>query len=270
LASVSRSGAAPTDRRAEERLAWFGRAARVVGTNLLVLLALLIPIELVFGDWFSSRGDISMPNIFPNEISVKPNPLYPTRGPITYRRNAYGFRGPDEDPARYDVVVLGGSTTNERLLAEDDTWTARMEALLRRRGCPLSIANSGVDGYTTVAHIASFEQWFNRIPGFKPKFVLAYVGINDALLDPGEAPRMVVIGRRKTLIDRFNEYVAAKSAVHRLYAQLHGWWRAREAGLLHGEELIQGPEIWIPVSLPAGFDAELAGLSDPIEIVSSA
>jgi lysophospholipase L1-like esterase len=238
------------------------RIAKVIAINLLICAALLLPIELVFGDWFSGRGDISMLNINPNSVSLKASPLYPSGRPITYRRNAYGFRGPEEDPARYDMVVLGGSTTNERLLDEDDTWTVRLQALLRRRGCPLSIANSGVDGYTTVAHIASFEQWFNRIPGFKPRFVLAYIGVNDAQLEATSA-RMVVIGRRKSWIERINEYVAAKSAVHRLYAQLHGWWRAREAGLLHGEVLIHGDEAWVPATLPPGYDAELEAIAAP-------
>jgi hypothetical protein len=47
---------------------------------------------------------------------------------------------------------------------------------------------------------------------------------------------------------------------------LHGWWRAREAGLLHGEEPVQGDEVWLPVSLPPDFDVELAKILAPYRL----
>jgi lysophospholipase L1-like esterase len=220
------------------------RTARIIGINLAVLLALLIPIELVFGEWFSSENAITMLNVGPNTLTIKPSFLYPPGTTITYRRNAYGFRGPAQDPSHTDVLAIGGSTTNERFVDEKDTWVVRLEALMRQRNCPLSIANTGIDGYSTVAHIASFDTWFNHVPGLKPRFVLAYIGINDAGIEPGvvfQADSMRYAGWSR----RLAHYLAANSAIHRLYAQLHGWWRAREAGLLHGEASMHGPVVWV-------------------------
>jgi hypothetical protein len=238
-------------------VALLARAARLAAVNLLVLLVLLIPLELVFGDWFSPSGAITLLNVAPNTLTIKPSPLYPAGTTITYHRDRYGLRGPGEDPAHIDILAIGGSTTNERLLAEDDTWTARLAALLRQHDCPLSIANAGVDGYTTQGHIASFNGWFDRIPGLKPRFVLAYVGLNDIALDPN-APTLLNSKQDNSTPRRFVRYVAANSAVHRLYSQLRGWWHARQAGLLHGEVPIPPDAVWVPVSLPDGFAADAA------------
>jgi hypothetical protein len=87
---------------------------------------------------------------------------------ITSSRNKYGFRGGPADPGAIDALVLGGSTTAERFVDDKDIWTAQLAARLREGGCPVEIANAGVDGYTTVGHIASFYGWFDRVPGLKP------------------------------------------------------------------------------------------------------
>lgn len=234
------------------------RAGKVIGINLLVLLALLIPIELIFGNWFSAPGAIGLRYGTPNLVRVFPSPFYPDRPTIVFRRDANGFRGPGVDPARVDIVAIGGSTTNELLVAEEDTWTAKAQTLLRQRDCPVTIANSGIDGYTTQGHIASFDGWFDRIPGLKPRFVLAYIGLNDVALDTN-APSLRRDDERRDytgLLTRLSAYVAASSAVHHLYSQLRGWWHARQAGLAHGTIAGQQEVTWQPAKplSPAQLD----------------
>jgi lysophospholipase L1-like esterase len=246
------------------------RAAKIVGINLLVLFALLVPIELVFGSWFSPSGAISLSfGAAPNMLRVFSSPVYPDRPTIVYRRDANGFRGPGVDPARIDIVAIGGSTTNELWLVEEDTWTVKLQTFLQQRGCPETIANSGIDGYTTQGHIASFDGWFDRIPGLKPRFVLAYIGINDVALD-ANAPRLRLIkGSDTGPLARFSAYVAANSAVYRLYSQLRGWWHARQAGLAHGMAVVRQDAVWRPAPLSASqFDyiqAEASGYRGRLE-----
>jgi len=248
------------------------RAAKIVGINLLVLVALLVPIELIFGNWFSATGSISLSYGYPNLLRVFSSPLYPDRPTIVYRRDANGFRGPGVDPAKIDIVAIGGSTTDEVLVAEEDTWTARLQTLLRQRGCPETIANSGIDGYTTQGHIASFDGWLDRIPGLKPRFILAYIGLNDTGLDAA-APTLRTSNhwaRRETNPwARFSAYVAANSAVQHLYSQLRGWWHARRAGLGHGLVAVRPDVPWEPAPLsPSQLEyirAEVSGYRGRLE-----
>jgi lysophospholipase L1-like esterase len=230
------------------------RVLKVIGVNLLICLALLLPVELIFGDWLTGEADLSLLNVRPNTIDVEPSPLYPPGRTITYTRDRYGFRGGAGDASRIDVLAVGGSTTNERYVDNADTWVARLQRLLGERDCSVTIANAGVDGYSTIGHIASFGQWFNRIPGLKPRAVLVYAGINDALLDPSALP---ADDRRKypTWWRRTEHYVAAHSAVRRLYVTLRGWWRARQGHVLHGEVRVATDSAWEPASLPADFTA---------------
>jgi lysophospholipase L1-like esterase len=249
---------------------FIARAAKIIVINLLVLVALLVPAELIFGSWFSPAGAISLSfGAAPNMLRVFSSPLYPDRPTIIYRRNANGFRGPDVDPAHIDIVTIGGSTTNELWLAEEDTWTAKLQTFLRQRGCPETIANSGIDGYTTQGHIASFDGWFDRIPGLKPRFVLAYIGINDVALDANAPRQRLIKGSDTGPLDRLSAYVAANSAVYRLYSQLRGWWHARRAGLAHGMSVVRQDAVWQAAPLSASqldhVRAEAAGYRGRLE-----
>jgi lysophospholipase L1-like esterase len=234
-------------------------SAKILGVNFLVAMVLLVPIELTFGNWFAGRDAIDLLNVRPNTYDIEPSPLYAPGTLITYQRDAYGFRGGAINPADISVVAIGGSTTNERLLDDRDTWTARLQRLLTERGCSRTVANAGIDGYSTVAHIASFDGWFDRVRGLKPAFVLAYVGINDAGVEPS-AVTPADSQRYTSALRRFSHYVAANSALRRLYVSLRGWWRARQAHVLHGEvPLLRQTIEWQPAGLPADFDAEIAG-----------
>src|ERR1700752_4704307 len=92
------------------------RGARIVGINLLILLVLLIPVELWFGRWLDGPGAVSMLEANPGRVEHRSSPLYPSGTRITNSRNQYGFRGGPTDPARIDVLAIGGSTTAERYI----------------------------------------------------------------------------------------------------------------------------------------------------------
>ena len=245
----TRRGAGPT-RRA---LSVLRRGARIAGVNLLILVVLLIPLELWFGRWLDGPGAVSMLDANPGRIEVRSSPLYPAGTTITNSRDRYGFRGGAGDPGKIDVLVLGGSTTAERYIDDKDTWTAQLQRLLRQSDCPVTIANAGVDGYSTVGHIASFAGWFDRVPGLKPRFMLAYLGINDAAVNPQAAWYEDSV-RYKSRWRQIEHYVAARSALHRLYGSLRGWWQARRNQLVHDEVPITPGSVWEPASLPPDFE----------------
>jgi len=245
---VSR-GLRPT-RRA---LGFLRQAAKIAGVNLLVFVVLLIPVELWFGRWFAGPGAVSMFDATPGRVEVRSSPLYPAGNAITNSRDRYGFRGGSADPARIDVLVLGGSTTAERYIDDKDIWTAQLEGLLRQSDCPITIANAGVDGYSTVGHIASFAGWFDRVPGLRPRFMLVYLGINDAAVNPRAAWYEDSV-RYKSRWRQFEHYVAARSALRRLYVSLRGYWQARRNQLVHDEVPITPGSVWQAASLPPDFE----------------
>jgi lysophospholipase L1-like esterase len=231
--------------------------SKIISLNILFFLLLLVSIELAFGGWLSRESTITTLNVRPNTIDIELSPLYPPGVMITYSRDRYGFRGGSGDAKSIQILALGGSTTNERYVDDADTWTARLQRLLAERHCPLTIANAGVDGYSTIGNIASFAQWFDHIPDLKPRFVLVYVGLNDAALDPRSA-NFARAQKYESRWRTFSHYVAANSALRRLYVSLRGWWVARRAHVVHGEVPITPASIWEPASLPLEFAAGAA------------
>jgi len=253
---VSPLGAKPPQ-GASRALSLLVRVLKIIAVNLLLLILLLIPVELWFGHWLDGPGAISMLDANPGRVETRSSPLYPPGITITSSHNQYGFRGGPGDPAKIDALVLGGSTTAERFVDDKDIWTEQLEARLRESGCPVEIANAGVDGHTTVGHIASFHGWFDRVPGLKPKFMLVYLGINDAAVDP-KAGWYEDSVRYKSRWRQIEHYVASRSALHRLHVTLRGWWQARKNQLIHDEVRITPSTSWEPASLPSDLDAELA------------
>ncbi|HET7816960.1 MAG TPA: GDSL-type esterase/lipase family protein [Sphingomicrobium sp.] len=104
-----------------------------------------------------------------------------TRPTVRYVRDRYGLRDDCESPAEIDILTIGGSTTDQRFLAQDETFQAVMEASLERlMGTSLCVSNAGVDGHSTHGHLRAFRDWFPLIPGLRPKLFVFSIGINDA------------------------------------------------------------------------------------------
>ena len=148
-------------------------------------LAGLLLLELTFGSWI--REDPWKPttqfNIIRNrQTTYAVDGLYKTAVPrVVYTRDKYGLRSSCADPKEVDILTVGGSTTDQRYIADGQTYQDVLQSHLQRRlQRPVCISNAGVDGHSTLGHISSFQVWFPLIPDLKPQFVLLYVGINDA------------------------------------------------------------------------------------------
>src|SRR5712691_1323549 len=96
------------------------RISKVLLINVVSCFILLVPIELLFGDWLTADSDIDIFNVRPNTIYVERSPLYPAGRTITYSRDKYGFRGGAGDASHIDVLAIGGSTTNDRYVDDAD------------------------------------------------------------------------------------------------------------------------------------------------------
>ena len=113
---------------------------------------------------------------------VTPFDFYKDDNKVLYSRDRFGFRGRYKDIDKIDIIVVGGSTTDERFIKLEDTWTEKLEKNFLKDNKIIDVVNAGLDGQSTYGHIWNFENWFNKLENFKPKYILFYIGINDSLL----------------------------------------------------------------------------------------
>lgn len=234
------------------------KIARIVAVNLALLAFLLLAAEALFGAWFSSDPLDRLALARDQSVTISAGSLYPGGRDFVYRRDRWGFRGAGSDPAGYRVLSLGGSTTNQLYLEEEATWQAVAERALAERGKAVRIANAGIDGQSTIGHLANTQRWFPHVPGLKPAIVLAYVGLNDVLVGGGSIDQL----RHSSWTKKVRE----QSAVFRLWRTVQGIWSVRRAKLNH-ERVDFAGAVWtdeasptLPATFPDDYQARLVDL----------
>lgn len=215
---------------------------RLIGWNCVVFAGLALIIELTFGYWF--WGDpLHGLNIF-RDVTWKydANHLYRRAEPVIYRRDKWGFRGHYGEVSDIDVLVLGGSTTDQRFISEGETWPDVLSQCLGARGLPAGVANAGVTGQSARGFVANMDLWLSRIPNLKPKHVLVFLGINEIW---GDREQFAYRNDPRT----FNEHASTSSAwaiylqrakmmsaFYRLFRTVNGMWTAYRAGIAYSTD----------------------------------
>lgn len=146
---------------------------------LLTIMELSLRVILDDGGW----GKVENINVLRNfNYKYKLNELYPSNNEfVSYERNQFGLRDDCKDPSDIDILTIGGSTTDQRYVANESTWQFVLGRLLtQEKGRKICVSNAGVDGHSTYGHIEAFKNWFPLIPRLHPKYVMLYIGINDA------------------------------------------------------------------------------------------
>ncbi|MBF0356661.1 MAG: hypothetical protein HQL43_15630 [Alphaproteobacteria bacterium] len=200
---------------------------KLITINLGLLLAGALGVELIFGEWF--EDGLASLNVQRNyEIRYSAKGLYEGAGEIVYKRDPWGFRGDyGNDPAKIDLLTIGGSTANQIYLPDEQTWQAVLARELATQGKPLNIASAAIDGQSSIGHLAAFERWFPKVPGLKPKWVLAYVGLNDILVkDEQNADRL-------SHFPSLQHHIRRKSAIYRLIQTVKGVMAANQGRMVH-------------------------------------
>lgn len=128
-------------------------------------------------------GKVKNINVLRNfNYNYKLNGLYPSSNEyVKYERNEFGLRDNCKDPSNISILTIGGSTTDQRYVPNESTWQYVLERYLtKEKDRKICVSNAGIDGHSTYGHIEAFKNWFPLIPGLQPKYVMLYVGINDA------------------------------------------------------------------------------------------
>ena len=166
------------------------RYLKLVLINLGFACFGILFLEVVFGKWLRVKPYV--PNILPEQgISHDLKQLHKEWGVTTRIPDENGSTlftqstGPEGLRGECTLLVLGGSTAEERVLNKEQTWTYQLFEELNRQPavnevCPdgLSVDNAAVNGHSIIANYFDVKHWISR---FRREYSIAiiYQGIND-------------------------------------------------------------------------------------------
>ena len=165
---------------------------KIIFINFFVFICFLFLIEIFFGYWFDKDNlgpYMREHRMKKNSISVK---FKDTNYNFIYKRNYYGFRGEEKKIEDIKIVLIGGSTTDERYKPYEYTITGLLNEYLKKTN--KEIINAGIEGQSTRGHIYNFEKWFPKLKGFNPDYFIFYIGMNDTLKDPNDDNEKTIVG----------------------------------------------------------------------------
>jgi hypothetical protein len=188
--------------------------------NVALIGFLVIALELAFGDWFVSY--LPPYGATFDRTHTYEQRLYEPHGLVTYVRDRYGLRGADDPIDTIELVTVGGSTTDQRMITEGSTWQDVIRKLTGIR-----IANAGLVGLSSSGHVVVVRDWLHRIEKLHPRFYLHYVGVNDAVhvrylgeSDPVTKVRNLKRLQRQTQPPSLGRLIRARSVLVRSYLRL--------------------------------------------------
>lgn len=213
---------------------------RTITYNLLIFIICLSIIEISFGSWIKDNnfGNISIPkNIFK---IINEYPYSEDRNGV-YSRDKYGFRSNKYELSEIDILIFGGSTTEERYVDDNDIWTKVFEKNVSNSK-KIQTINAGIGGQTSNGNVFLFKKWIATFDELKPKYVIFYIGINDSLLldqylfaDKKKFLNGRVINgfNRDTLVSKnlivnADNYIKNNSALYYLFTFIKGNYRSHK------------------------------------------
>ena len=130
---------------------------KLVSINITFFFLLVIIFELLFGYWFAKYNF----GPYMREHRLKKIPYQMTYNGkeynYTYIRNSFAFRGGEIDPKKIEIIMVGGSTTDERYKPENLSIVGKLNSKLIDSGSMRQIVNAGVEGQSTFGHIHNFK-----------------------------------------------------------------------------------------------------------------
>lgn len=155
------------------------RVFKIFFINLLTFFSLIIFLELILGNKLYKK--LNCEYLLCSANLTYNNNLYDGKKNIIYMKDKYGFRGLRKKIDEIDILVVGGSTTDERYLEVEETWTEKLEKKINNnfKNFNFDVVNAGIDGQSTKGHIWNFKNWFSKIKDFKTKYIFFYIGINE-------------------------------------------------------------------------------------------
>ena len=156
---------------------------KVISINFLSAVMIILIFEFIWGGWFFAENKKYCTYILCSFDVVFESP---STGKTKYSKDKFGLRGRKNINNDIDILIIGGSTADQKYVDDNATWDFFLERKFRESGKDIDIVNAAIDGQSSVGHIWNFQEWFVNIPNFSPRYILFYIGINDI------APRDIV------------------------------------------------------------------------------
>ena len=200
------------------------RVISILFVNSALIGLGIVILELFFGSWVRSDSLNRLSIIRSQTLNYDIEDLYDSpSGRAIYTRDQYGLRGSFKNPSEIDILTVGGSTTDQRYVADGQTWQDVIQEHFRSIGKEVVLANAGVDGQSTVGHIRSFEWWFPMIPDLRPTYIIFYVGVNDFYIEENYGYDALVIDSNMSV----RQHIRQKSALYHVLRTLRGVYQAQ-------------------------------------------
>lgn len=258
---------APTPPRPAVRGFLAGRL-RVAALCLLPTLAVAAVLEAGARFLVSARPSLTaLPTLLEAVGMLRPDPdllfsLAPGAsdfdGQVLIRTNSLGLRTPEvgpKAPGEYRILCLGESTTMGIGVDEGETYSARLERLLRQRrpGRPWTVVNAGVASYSSYQSLLYLRE---RGLALRPDLVLFYHEVNDYLPSTARHTSSLDFGVGKTDKEyhdlggvRLHRVLMRHSSLYRLAFARMAAWRIERAGAAVAKNPL--PQIGLPeIGLP--------------------
>ena len=191
---------------------------------LHIILLLLIPvffIELIYGKWQNHYNlkKIGKLNIHKNiQINYQIDQLYDFKDQISvYTRDEWGLRGVSENIKDIDILVMGGSTTDQRFISDAYTYDQVLENEFKKNGKNINVANAGASAHSSYAFIKYFDLWFPNVPNLNPKYYLFLIGDNDFLRFKDDLRDKLIVNNLKFSLKVF---LAERSILYQLIIKI--------------------------------------------------
>jgi hypothetical protein len=161
----------------------------LAAVNIVLLAALVVGLELVFGSWLQPY--VPPRSAIVGRTNTYSQNLYSPPSVVTYARDTYGLRSVRGPLENVKFVSVGGSTTDQRFITEGATWHDVASALTG-----FQIANAGIDGMTSAGHVMAVQQWLHKIPKLRAFYYLHF--------SVSRPPRTDILSRAPTFTNDFN------------------------------------------------------------------
>ena len=102
------------------------KISKIVFINIFFFVFLIMVIELILINKIYKKK-LNFEDVLCSVNLTYKNDLYSGTKNINYIKDRYGFRGLRKNVNEIDILTVGGSTTDERYLQTEDTWSEKLE-----------------------------------------------------------------------------------------------------------------------------------------------